>query len=81
VKNMVRSVSMNKLLMPSTGKAQIILKHELVFPDSSDYRSKTFPVSLADITKLSEERLPFMNSSPDFEKDRLALKASEAFVL
>jgi hypothetical protein len=72
---------MKKLLMPSGDKAHITLEHELAFPESKDFLSKTSPVSLADITKLSEERLPFMNSSPEFEKDRLALKAKESFVL
>lgn len=72
---------MKKLLMPSAHRARITLKHELTFPESRDFLSKTSPVSLADITRLCEERLPFMNSSPDFEKNRLAMKAGEAFVL
>ena len=67
--------------MPSVHKARITLKHELTFRESKDFLSKTSPVSLANITRLSEERLPFMNSSPDFKKNRLAIKAEEAFVL
>ena len=62
-------------------KARITLKHELTFRESKDFLSKTTPVSLANITRLCEERLPFMNSSPDFEKNRLAMKAEKAFVL
>lgn len=72
---------MKKLLMPSVNKARITLKHELTFRESKDFLSKTSPVSLANITRLCEERLPFMNSSPDFEKNRLAMKAEKAFVL
>lgn len=67
--------------MPSAHKTRITLEHELTFPESGDFLSETSPVSLADITKLCEERLPFMNSSPEFEKDRLAVKAKEPFVL
>jgi len=62
-------------------KARITLEHELAFPDSSDFISKKLPVSLADITRLSEERLPLMNSTPHFEEKRLAIKAKEKFVL
>lgn len=72
---------MKKLLMPSVHKTRITLEHELTFPESGDFLSETSPVSLADITRLCEERLPFMNSSPEFEKDRLAVKATEPFVL
>lgn len=72
---------MKKLLMSSTRKGRIGLEHELIFPESSDFRSKPSPVRLADITRLSEERLPFMNSSPEFETTRLAIKANEKFVL
>jgi len=72
---------MKKLLRPSAGEGRIGLEHELIFPDSSDFRSKPYPVSLSDITRLSEERLPFMNASPEFEKTRLAIKAKEKFVL
>jgi len=52
-----------------------------MFPESRDFRSKPSPVPLADITRLSEERLPLMNSSPEFEKTRLAIKAKDMFVL
>jgi hypothetical protein len=72
---------MKKLSTPPTGKGRVGLEHELVFPESSDFRSKPSPVRLADITRLSEERLPFMNSSPEFETTRLAIKAKEKFVL
>jgi hypothetical protein len=72
---------MKKLLTPSVHKTRITLEHELTFPESEDFLPKTSPVSLVDITRLCEERLPFMNSSPEFQKDRLALKAKEAFVL
>lgn len=72
---------MNRSSMPAARKRRIRLEHELIFPESSDFRSKPFPVSLADITRLSEERLPFMNSSPESEKTRLAIKAKGKFVL
>ena len=72
---------MKKSSMPSARKRRIGLEHELIFPESGDFRSKPSPVRLVDITRLSEERLPFMNSSPEFEKTRLAIKAKEQFVL
>jgi hypothetical protein len=72
---------MRKLLRPSGRKAGISLEHELVLPESSDFRAKAYTVTLTDITELSEERLPFMNSFPEFERDRLAIKAKEPFVL
>ena len=67
--------------MPSVRKGRIRLEHELIFPESGDFRSKSFPIRLTDITRLSEERLPFLNSSPEFEKTRLAIKAKTRFVL
>ena len=72
---------MKKLLLPLARKAHITLEHELTFPESGDFRAKTSPIGLAVITKLSEERLPFVNYFPDFEKDRVAMKAKEPFVL
>lgn len=72
---------MKKLSTRSGRKARIGLEHELIFPESGDFRSKPAPVSLADITTLSEERLPFVNSSPEFERTRLAIKAKAMFVL
>lgn len=57
------------------------LEHELTFPASGDFRSRRWPIGLTDITRLSEERLPFMNSSPEFEESRLAIKARKRFAL
>jgi hypothetical protein len=71
---------MRKSPTPSR-KGQIRLEHDLIFPESRDFRSKASPVPLADITRLSEERLPLMNSAPDFEQIRLAMKAKKMFVL
>ena len=71
---------MRKSSTPSC-KGRIRLEHDLIFPESRDFRSKASPVPLADITRLSEERLPLMNSAPDFEKSRLAIKANAMFVL
>lgn len=34
---------------------------ELVFPDGAGFASRALPLSLAEITKLSEQRLPFEN--------------------
>lgn len=72
---------MKKLSMPLAREGRIGLEHELNFPESGDFRSKPCPVGLADITRLSEERLPFMNSSPESEEVRLAIKAKQMFVL
>ena len=34
---------------------------ELVFPDGAGFVARTLPLSLAEITRLSEQRLPFEN--------------------
>lgn len=39
---------------------------ELVFPDGAGFAAKTLPLSLAEITKLSEQRLPFENRKRRF---------------
>lgn len=39
---------------------------ELVFPDGSGFAAKTSPLSLAEITKLSEQRLPYENRKHRF---------------
>lgn len=41
---------------------------ELVFPDGAGFASKTLPLSLAEITRLSEQRLPFENRKRRFSE-------------
>lgn len=41
---------------------------ELVFPDGAGFAAKTLPLSLAEITRLSEQRLPFENRKRRFSE-------------
>lgn len=39
---------------------------ELVFPEGAGFAAKTLPLSLAEVTKLSEQRLPYENRKRRF---------------
>ena len=41
---------------------------ELVFPDGTGFAAKTLPLSLAEITRLSEQSLPFENRKRRFSE-------------
>ena len=41
---------------------------DLVFPDGAGFAAKTLPLSLAEITRLSEQRLPYENRKRRFSE-------------
>ena len=78
---MVAKGYMRKLEIPRTDGTTASVNIDIEFPDGKGFRSVNIPVPLDEIIRLSEERLPLINSSPDAEEQRLAAKCKIPFEL
>lgn len=70
---------MGKSSQPKVTAEELRRALTLELPDSQGFKSKFCAVAHKEIIRLSEQRLPLLNSQPGYEEERLRTKSRERF--